>query len=198
MALPTASNADKPWPRCCVEFSSDLETTILTDAATSTASPTTPTERLLGEVHDYAELLDALRKRLSELGTSMERVDDVAGLPSRYTSKLFAPVQIKSLGRVSMGPLLGALGLKLLVIEDPAAFARVKHRLVRKKYAGGGMLAVEKNIWRRTPALARKIRHLQVLKQTPRRRREIACNAARRRWAKRAANGPAPANRGPR
>jgi hypothetical protein len=151
-------------------------------APTATASPAVPTERLIGEARDYAELLDALRKRLRQLGTSMERIDDLAGLPSRYVSKLFAPMELKSLSKVSMGPVLGALGLKLLVIEDAEAFARVKHRLVRKKYAGGGMLAAEKNIWRRTPALARKIRHLQILKQSPRRRREIALNAAKVRW----------------
>jgi len=140
------------------------------------------------EVHDYAELLEALRKRIVFLGTSMERLDDISGLPSRYVSKLFAPMELKSLGKVSLGPLLGALGLKLIVVEDPAAFAAVRRRLVRKKYTGGKILAAEKNIWRRKPALARKIRHLQLLKQSPRKRREIATKAIATRWGCHAAD----------
>jgi hypothetical protein len=36
----------------------------------------------------------------------MECVDDVAGLPSRCVSKLFAPIPLKSVGRISLGLLL--------------------------------------------------------------------------------------------
>jgi len=41
----------------------------------------------------------------------MECVDDVAGLPSRCVSKLFAPIPLKSVGRISLGLLLTTLGL---------------------------------------------------------------------------------------
>jgi hypothetical protein len=40
-----------------------------------------------------------------------------------------APSAIKALGRTSMGALLGALGLRLLVAVDEAALAKVRHRL---------------------------------------------------------------------
>jgi hypothetical protein len=60
-------------------------------------------------------------------------VDEVAGLPQRYTAKLLAPKGLKSLGRISMGPILGALGLKLAVLPDDEALARIRHRLPKSR-----------------------------------------------------------------
>jgi hypothetical protein len=83
----------------------------------------------LAVVYDYGQLLDALRARVAELSTPMEVVDDVAGLPQRYTSKLLAPCPVKGIGAISMGPLLGALGLRLIVEIDREAFDRIKHQV---------------------------------------------------------------------
>jgi hypothetical protein len=81
----------------------------------------------------YQELITALRARVVELGTTGESVDDVAGLPQRYTAKLLAPIPIKTLGKISLGPLLGALGLALVVVEDREALARIRDRLTPTK-----------------------------------------------------------------
>ena len=59
-------------------------------------------------ITDYRGLVTALRRRIVELGTSMESVDEVAGLPARYTSKLLSRNNKTSLGQTSMGPILGA------------------------------------------------------------------------------------------
>jgi hypothetical protein len=80
-------------------------------------------------VTEYAGLVTALRQRIVELGTHMEAVDEVAGLPLRYTSKLMSANNQTSLGRVSLGPLLGALALKLAVVPDDDALASLRHRL---------------------------------------------------------------------
>jgi hypothetical protein len=72
------------------------------------------------------------------LGTHMEAVDEVAGLPVRYTSKLMSANNQTSLGRVSLGPLLGALALKLAVVPDQDALARVRHRLLARDACGRG------------------------------------------------------------
>jgi hypothetical protein len=84
-------------------------------------------------VTDYADLLAALRQRKEELNASMATIDEVAGLPQGYVSKLLA--QIKGISRTSLGPLLGALGLKLLVVEDPEALDRVRDRLTQRDEA---------------------------------------------------------------
>jgi hypothetical protein len=83
----------------------------------------------LAIVTDYLGLVTALRRRIVELGTGMESVDAVAGLPNGYASKLLSRNNKTSLGRVSMGPLLGALGLKLAVLPDDEALAKVIDRL---------------------------------------------------------------------
>jgi hypothetical protein len=155
------------------------------DPTAAAASPAAG--RVIGEAKNYDELIQLFRKRCAELGTSMERLDDVAGLPQRYISKLLAPLPVKGIGRVSLGPLLGCLGLSLTVNEDAQALAKVKRRLVQASNAGTSMLA-QKNrskrflIFRGNPDLARLIRKRQVLKQSPRKRREIARNAASVRW----------------
>jgi hypothetical protein len=145
---------------------------------------------LLGEARNYDELIALFRQRCAELGTSMERLDDIAGLPARYVSKLLAPAPVKGIGRVSLGPLLGALGLVLIVDVDSVAFERVKRRLIRNAKNAGCMLA-QKNgrkklmIFRGNPDLARLSRKQQIAKQSKRKRREIAYNAAMVRWRRR-------------
>lgn len=89
--------------------------------------------KILAECREYSELIDALRARVRELNTTNEGVDEIAGLPARYTVKLFAPMAMRSLGRISLGPLLGALGLKLHVVEDAEALARIKKRITARK-----------------------------------------------------------------
>jgi hypothetical protein len=90
----------------------------------------------LAIVADYDGLLGALRQRAIELNTPLESIDEVAGLPTRYTTKLLGGV--RGLGRVSLGPLLGALALKLVVMPDNDALARVRHRLPPRDASGRG------------------------------------------------------------
>ncbi|MCA1414472.1 hypothetical protein I6F30_25450 [Bradyrhizobium sp. NBAIM20] len=78
-------------------------------------------------IHSMPELIAALRDRRDELNISHETIDSISGMQSGYTSKLLAPKPIKNLGPVSFSSLLGALGLAVLVVEDPQAAARVRH-----------------------------------------------------------------------
>jgi hypothetical protein len=73
----------------------------------------------------YDELQAALRDRAEQLGTTRLAIDEVAGLPMRYAGKVLAPEQVKTLlGAKTLGPILQALGLRLVVEHDPEAFAR--------------------------------------------------------------------------
>lgn len=82
---------------------------------------------------DYDALHLALRDRAEELQTTREQIDAVSGLQSGYSGKLLAPVPIKSLGKVSLGPMLQTLGLALIVVRDDAAFAKIKDRLGKRE-----------------------------------------------------------------
>jgi hypothetical protein len=59
-------------------------------------------------------LLEAIRTRQDELDLSCELIDEIAGLPARYTSKLLAPVPLRGISHMSLTAILGALGIGLL------------------------------------------------------------------------------------
>jgi hypothetical protein len=83
----------------------------------------------LAIVTDYPQLIIALRRRVVELGTSLRAVDALAGLPDHYVQTLLALESRRSLGRTSMGPILGALGCKIALLHDEEALAKVIDRL---------------------------------------------------------------------
>lgn len=97
------------------------------------------TLRPLGTASDYAALHGLLRARREALGLSYDTLDEISGLG--YCDQILAPMpggqargsngrraRARNIGPVAWGPLLGALGLKLIVAEDIAATARLKSR----------------------------------------------------------------------
>ena len=58
----------------------------------------------LAEVRSYDELITALRDRVSKLGVTCESIDDLAGMPQRYTNKLLSQRPVRMFGRRSLGP----------------------------------------------------------------------------------------------
>jgi hypothetical protein len=60
----------------------------LDDASSPSAATAAP--NVIGEARSYDELIALFRKRCDEFGTAMERIDDIAGLPAGYVSKVFA------------------------------------------------------------------------------------------------------------
>jgi hypothetical protein len=92
------------------------------------------TERALAVVdfqNGYAGLIDAMRARAQERRIALSSADfaAVSGLPSYYGNKLLAANPVRRIGAISLGPLLGALGLKLIVAEDEQAVQRFTSRL---------------------------------------------------------------------
>ena len=81
----------------------------------------------LAVITDHCGLVTALRRRITELGTGLDSVDEVAGLPDGYTGKVL--VGRHGLGRVSLGAILGALAVKIVLVSDEEALARVRRRL---------------------------------------------------------------------
>jgi hypothetical protein len=91
-------------------------------------------------------LLEAIRARQDELDLSCETIDELAGLPARYTAKLLAPVPLRGISHMSLTAILGALGIGLIVVEDVAQREKVKDRWhprkrVTKRKFPGALLA---------------------------------------------------------
>jgi hypothetical protein len=82
----------------------------------------------LGICRTSDDLREVFRRRVAELGISLDTVDAVAGLPTRYTQKVLGLQPRRNFGQFSLDGLLGALGLMLIVVEDAEALARVQGR----------------------------------------------------------------------
>ena len=77
-------------------------------------------------IESYARLVEALRDRLCEVGTTFAGVDQLAGLPERYSQKLLGHEPVKGMGAISLFPILQALGLRLLLVPDPPALVKLQ------------------------------------------------------------------------
>jgi len=91
--------------------------------------------RIIGEFADYSGMLKALRSRVEELQIQGERFDSFAGLPDGYLSKLIGVRPVRRIGMTSLGPLLDALGIYCVVVEDPIATQRLKNRIIPRNNA---------------------------------------------------------------
>jgi hypothetical protein len=148
-------------------------------------------ERALATItyeNGYQALVDSLRARAQELrvALSSENFAQVSGLPSFYAAKLLSPSshQVRRIGAISLGPLLGALSLKLIVMEDEKAFARFGPLLERRNeccvhYNDVITLKLTRRHMQKLGQKGMKVRWAAV-----RRRKAIASRAAQARWAK--------------
>lgn len=87
-------------------------------------------------IRSMAGLVDALRQRRDELDISHETIDAIAGLQSGYASKLLAPRAPRNIGYMSLGDIMGALGVGLQVVEDDEQVQRVRGRWQKRKPQG--------------------------------------------------------------
>src|SRR3981081_885694 len=82
-------------------------------------------------ISDYGALLEAFRERAKELEISREGIDEIAGWADGYAGKILGGERAKKrkiIGPLSLELMLGALGLKLILVEDPVATARTLAR----------------------------------------------------------------------
>ena len=60
----------------------------------------------------------------------MSSIDEIAGLPSGLASKVLGPIPQRRMGPTTLPLILGALGLRIGLIEDAEALRRISSRLV--------------------------------------------------------------------
>lgn len=139
----------------------------------------------LAEIRDYRDLHAALRRRADALEVSRLNLDELCGLPAGYVSKLLAPKCMKAVGPISLGALLGVMGCKLVLEEDPGAFARIRRRLKKRSaHQVRPMGSMVRAPWLFSCENAREISAVQMLKTTAAARSLNARRAAIARWRK--------------
>lgn len=152
----------------------------------------------------YEGLHQAMRARAEELGIARDQIDELASLTRGHASKLLSPYPMKAIGRTTLGPMLYALKLKLLVVADddviwvdePKERNASQARCSKPLQAGTANMPEVRTLQRKIKMeLARKIGRKGGLKsgkarrrkpaKIPRwKRRSIARKAARARWRK--------------
>ena len=75
-------------------------------------------QKILGEIRNIADYHAIARARADELSLTREGLDRLAGFGSGHASKLLASIPTKRVGPVTFGTLNGALGMKLVAVED--------------------------------------------------------------------------------
>jgi hypothetical protein len=91
--------------------------------------------RQIGDLVDsYGGLIEAIRARIKELGVTCESLDSVTGLADGHTTKIISPRRIRVAGRISLGLLLQALNLKIVVCVDDGAAKQYRARLKPTKF----------------------------------------------------------------
>ena len=82
----------------------------------------------IATVETYEQLLQLLRARMVALDSSYETVEVVSGIGERYLNRVLGPHPTKGIGPVTFS-IFGALGLRVVLVEDPELVARVRARL---------------------------------------------------------------------
>jgi hypothetical protein len=155
------------------------------------------------------DLMDALGKLRELRNVSLAELDALAGMPDRYSQKILGGVPNKKLGAVSLFPLVGALGARLVLEHDAEAWARVSKRVAHrsdpcllsaakqasivlrfsrrhmaKLGVAGGKASKGKLSPKQRTARARKAGLARSAKLSPEQRKRIAVKGAKRRWSK--------------
>lgn len=153
------------------------------------------------EVTNYLQLLQAIRARIAELGLSYETVDALAGWADDYASKILT-LEIKpqreggkrralrAMGPMAFDAMLGAVGLKIILIEDERAIERIrKHRdFVKRKSPVRNVVRQNYIVHRLTHENMRQLGirsgEMRLIKIPPAKRKKLARKAARAKWKK--------------
>jgi hypothetical protein len=96
----------------------------------------TPTATIVAEITDYDGLIQGLRQRIHALGTSFDVIDELLLLSPRYSAKVLSPRPSKFMSKRLFGDILSVAAVKLLLIEDPEQFDKIKHRLDQRSTLG--------------------------------------------------------------
>lgn len=136
----------------------------------------------------YGEALDVIRARIVELDITYDTVDELAGLPLRYTSKCLCVPPKKHYSVFSLFSTWGALGLAMHGAEDVELTQRAKTHSQFRKRKYRAPVRAQARMTQISPEFRRMIAAkggvARAAKLSPKRRSAIARKAIRARWAK--------------
>jgi hypothetical protein len=143
----------------------------------------------------YAGLVAAFRARANELCVAIGGASaaQISGLPSSYLAKLLSPSPkpARRFGAISLGPVLGVLGIKLIVTTDEKAEKKFGSKLEKRQESSVHSSGVNIHFTRRfLREIGAKRGANSRRNMTRRQASALARKAIQARWAK-ARNGVA-------
>jgi hypothetical protein len=146
---------------------------------------------IIAEATSHNELIEAMRARKEALGLSNAWIEHAIELSDGHCDKILGPARERGLSQLTIDGLLSVLAIKLIVVEDEAAAARMRpmwdgrdQRQVRPPARIAASL-----IRRVLPHAARELSRRGGLKTwrkfpDPRVRSKLMSDLIRRRWSK--------------
>lgn len=136
----------------------------------------------LAVVTDEVALVEALRKRADQLNVSRTELDRVSGMAPGYCAKLLCLPPMRYFGPQSFWNVAGAMGLAVLLVEDPVATARFSAKMQPRNRRAVRHLAIVRSgkvPWLFTPEKAREMTARRIAKVPEWKRIAIAKKASR-------------------
>lgn len=142
----------------------------------------------IAEFVDYDGLRRALNACREKRDISFRQLNQITGAPDGYFEKLLGPRAVRRIGLQSLGWALGGLGVKCIMISDPAALALIESRLEKrdephlKSVLGGAVhVTLNRGFLRKIGAIGGTNSRKNLGK---RKKRQLAKKAALARWNK--------------
>jgi hypothetical protein len=141
---------------------------------------------------DYDGLIEALRARKSDLQLTDTALEELAGLTAGHVGKLLGDLRAKILGPVTLPLILQALAVKIVLVHDAEAAAKMEQRWERRERPAvntNRLARLGQTTLRRVfPVVlseqGKRAAACRMTKMTPAARSRVARQAARARWAK--------------
>jgi hypothetical protein len=152
-----------------------------------------PATKVLATITDYPSFLFALRARVAErqIAISSDEAAHVAGLSDRRLSQILSLRTLRNIGSVrrigmtSLAPVLGLLGVQLLMVEDPEAIKRFCSRIkLRNSNLVHTSVVHHTQTIKFLKAIGKKGGRARMHTMDAKQRSASARNAARARWRK--------------
>jgi hypothetical protein len=81
---------------------------------------------IIAEATNHNELIEAMRLRKEALGLSNAWIEHAMNLSDGHCDKILGPARERGLSQLTIDGLLAVLAIKLIVVEDEAAAARMR------------------------------------------------------------------------
>lgn len=132
-------------------------------------------------VTDYEALHEGLIDRVEDLNVSRITIDEEGGFQPGYASKLLCNPPMKNLGPKTLGGMLKATGMALVLVVDDERFAATRAQMSKRKRVVPAIGGKVRPTWLFTKDKAREMGKKRWANLTPEQRQRLARRGAKAR-----------------